>query len=81
MRMLEQIFGKDFVQILARIFAWILCTDLLGRPKALAGKRQNFNEKIPHNSPCFGNGLGRQEGVETLANLPRPESPRTGEGG
>ena len=55
------------------------CTDFLGCPKTLAGKRQNFTEKIPRKksprkSPEIftmvcgpsGEGLGRQEGEVRL---------------
>ena len=68
-----------FVQMFARIFARML----LGCPKTLAGKRQNFTEKIPpkiHHAlgPFWGGAREAGGRGETLASLTRPESPRTG---
>ena len=57
---LQGFFARIFVQgfcarIFVKICSRILCTDFLGCPKPLVGKRQNFTEKIqPKNSPSLG---------------------------
>ena len=72
-------FLPDFLRgFLHGLLARIVCTDVArifaqifwGCPKTLAGKRQNFTEKIPrkfhHALGAFWEGLGRQEGEVRL---------------
>ena len=40
-----RIFARNFARFFVKIFARIFCTDFLGCPKPLAGKRQNFTEE------------------------------------
>ena len=79
-----RIFVGFFAWILAWIFAQTFCTDFLGCPKPLAGKRQIFSPRTsPKKSPCFGGLLGRCLGGKRVRwrlcqTWPKPKSPRTG---
>ena len=72
--LLHRFFARICTPMFARIF-WGVPTTCWEAPK--------FDLEDPlKNSPCFGGLLGRGLGartvVETLANLTKPESPRTG---